>query len=424
MPSPVKPPKGGVTVQVRLPKRHSGQQRIHDNAKRFTVIMCGRRFGKTKDGCRWIADGALKGERCGWFAPDYKILGDAWRELLEWLGPMIASKNESEKRIELVNGAILEFWTLDSPDAGRSRKYHRVVIDEAGLVSSLMERWSQAIRPALADYQGSARFYGTPKGSRSAFTALFNRGLDPNEPDWASFRAPTTENPYIAPEEIEAAKRDMTPEEWLQEFGAVPMESSGNPFGLDALKKCTGDLSKEPPMVYGADLARAVDYTVLIGLDAWGRVCRIHRWQGPWATTKAKIAELEQENESLRESLKEYKESFKILRKQINEVQTFNAKLAYVNKLFSKGGLTNEEKIKIAEDFDRTNNAEEAKVLFNKIISENKEFKDGKTDKLRNKLKSATPAATPSTQTETLYESKEMSRMKLLAGIKYNTSEK
>lgn len=140
---------------------------------------------------------------------------------------------------------------------------------------------------------------------------------------------------------------------------------------------------------------------------------------------EAKNAELEQENESLRESLKEYKESFKILRKQINEVQTFNAKLAYVNKLFSKGGLTNNEKIQIAEDFDRAGTAEEAKRIYNKIISENKEFKDSKSDKLRNKLKSAKPAAiTPSTQTETLYENKEVSRMKLLAGIKSNTSEK
>lgn len=299
MPSAQKAPKGGQTVRVTLPKRHPGQQRIHDHATRFAVIMCGRRYGKTKDGCRWIADGALAGELCGWFAPQFKVLGDAWRELLDWLGPVIASKNEQDKRIELVTGGVIECWTLDNPDAGRSRKYHRVVVDEAGLVADLMGRWSQAIRPTLVDYQGSARFYGTPKGRRSGFVGLFNRGLDANEPEWSAFRAPTMENPHIPAEEIEAARRDMTPEEFAQEFEAIPMDDGANPFGLDAIQSALGDLSPEPPVVYGADLARAVDFTVVIGLDAWQRVCRVERWQAPWAVTKTKIAALAKGNGEL-----------------------------------------------------------------------------------------------------------------------------
>lgn len=134
---------------------------------------------------------------------------------------------------------------------------------------------------------------------------------------------------------------------------------------------------------------------------------------------EANTVELEKENKSLRESLKEYKESFKILRKQINEVQTFNAKLAYVNKLFSKGGLTNGEKIQIAENFDKVSTVEEAKVLYNQIISEGNKLTEGKTEQLKSKLKSAaTTAIEPATKSETLYESKEMSRMQQLAGIK------
>ena len=135
------------------------------------------------------------------------------------------------------------------------------------------------------------------------------------------------------------------------------------------------------------------------------------------AHNEAKIAELTEENESLKESLKEYKESFKVLRKQINEVQTFNAKLAYVNKLFSKGGLTNDEKVKIAESFDETNTVEEAKTLYNKIISESTDLSNEKTEQLKSKLKSTSPSITPVTKTEALYENKEVARMKLLAGI-------
>jgi hypothetical protein len=135
------------------------------------------------------------------------------------------------------------------------------------------------------------------------------------------------------------------------------------------------------------------------------------------AQQEAKLAELTKENESLKESLREYKESFKVLRKQINEVQTFNAKLAYVNKLFSKGGLTNDEKVQIAESFDNVETIEEAKSLYNKIINENTTLSEGKTEQLKSKLKSKNPAVV-STKTEALYESTEVSRMKQLAGIR------
>lgn len=295
MPAARTPPKGGQTVEVRLPKRHPGQVRLNANPARFKVTMCGRRWGKTADGVRWVADGAIASESCGWFAPEYKVLGDAWRDLIGCLAPIIRSKHEQDKRIELVTGGVIECWTLDNPDAGRSRKYHRVVVDEAGLVPDLLTRWRQAIRPTLVDYKGSARFYGTPKGRRSGFVALFARGNDPEESEWASFRAPTVENPHIPAEEVEAARRDLTPEEFAQEFEGVPMDDGANPFGLDAIAQAVGDLSLEPPVVYGADLARALDHTVLLGLDAWGRVCRLHRWQAPWAVTVDQILRLTRE---------------------------------------------------------------------------------------------------------------------------------
>jgi hypothetical protein len=147
-------------------------------------------------------------------------------------------------------------------------------------------------------------------------------------------------------------------------------------------------------------------------------VAPVHALNENKAHNEAKLAELSKENESLRQSLKEYKESFKVLRKQINEVQTFNAKLAYVNKLFSKGGLTNDEKVQIAESFDEVETVEEAKTLYNKTINENKSFSSSKTEQLKSKMKSTSPNVAPSTKSEALYESKEISRMKKLAGIK------
>jgi hypothetical protein len=40
-----------------------------------------------------------------------------------------------------------------------------------------------------------------------------------------------------------------------------------NPFGLRHIKQCTFDLSSEPSICYGVDLAKSFDYTVELGLD-------------------------------------------------------------------------------------------------------------------------------------------------------------
>ena len=128
------------------------------------------------------------------------------------------------------------------------------------------------------------------------------------------------------------------------------------------------------------------------------------------AQYESKLDGLKKENASLKVALKEYKESFVVLRKQINEVQTFNAKLAYANKVFTKGGLTNEEKNIIAEQFDNCNTADEAKSLYNKLIKENAIVSKPKSMKMPQ-------AASTSSTKGALYENKETIRMKQLAGI-------
>jgi hypothetical protein len=72
-----------LTLDVTLPRPHAGQIRLDEALKgaRFGVVMCGRRFGKTKYGIYRACRAALEGERVGWFAPTYKYALEAWREI-------------------------------------------------------------------------------------------------------------------------------------------------------------------------------------------------------------------------------------------------------------------------------------------------------------------------------------------------------
>lgn len=281
------------SVRVTLPKLHAGQVRVRAGLARFNSVMCGRRFGKTEFGMHEAATTAMGGKRVGWFAPTYKIMDDAYRELLARLAKVIdhAASDKQQKRIVLISGGEIEFWSLENPESGRSRKYHLVIVDEAGIVRNLTMAWQQAIRPTLTDFKGRAIFLGTPKG-RGEFIRLHSKG-EAGDADWASFRCPTTDNPYIDAAEVEDARRDLPDEVFAQEYEGVPADDGGNPFGLAAIASCVGPLSDAEPVTWGVDLARAVDFTVAVGLDKQGRVCALERWnQRSWSDTTDRLVAL------------------------------------------------------------------------------------------------------------------------------------
>ena len=259
-------------------------------AQRFNVLECGRRWGKTQLGLALSVVGCARGWPCGWFAPTYKYLLEPERDCLRVLDPIVKSYSKQEHRIDLTTGGCLDFWTMDNPDAGRSRKYRRVVIDEGGIVRDLEACWTEGIRPTLADMMGDAWFLGTPKG-QTYFHRLWVRGQS-GEQGWKSWRMGTVTNPFIPPEEIEAARRDMLPSVFAQEFEGVPADDGGNPFGLSAIAACVGQMSTKPACVYGIDLAKSMDWVVCTGLDDQCCVCSQDRWQGPWRDTTKRLERL------------------------------------------------------------------------------------------------------------------------------------
>ena len=271
-------------LKVQLTAPHDSQREILRESKRWNILECGRRYGKTSLG-QWLAAMSAIDHHApvGWFSPTYKSLAEVWREMTRTLQPLTVTKSETEKRIELLTGGSIDFWSLDNTDSGRGRKYKRVVIDEASIVRDLQEAWEQAIRPTLTDLRGDAWFLGTPKG-RNFFHVLFQRGQDGRE-GWKSWRRGTADNPYMPADEIEEARRDLPDHVFRQEFEGVPADDGGSPFGIDAIRGCIGLMSTAEPVVVGVDLAKSVDWSVAIGLDRDGAVCMFERFQSPWQVT-------------------------------------------------------------------------------------------------------------------------------------------
>jgi len=74
--------------------------------------------------------------------------------------------------------------------------------------------------------------------------------------------------------------------------------------------------------------------------------------------------EKESKTEQVTAELNEAYSVIKYLRSKLNEVNLLNAKLLFVNKLFRKGQLTEAQKVKIIETFDRAKNVRETKLIY------------------------------------------------------------
>jgi len=221
-------------------------------------------------------------KKVAYITPTYLLSKIFFTELIKQLPDRIVTANKTDLTIEFSNGGFIRFFTGENIDALRGLKFHLVIIDEASYISDLEQGWNNSIRPTLTDFKGKAIFLSTPKG-RNFFYSLF---VKHNEPEWESFKFSTYDNPFIDPIEIDAAKAQLPHSVFEQEYMANPMENAANPFGMEHINKCTKELSTQSTEVWGIDLAKSFDWTVIIGMDRNGNTTQFYRFQKDWLQTK------------------------------------------------------------------------------------------------------------------------------------------
>lgn len=260
---------------------HPGQSEVVTSSTRFNVVDCGRRWGKTLLGTKLCKPTISQGHHVGWFAPSYKLMLEVWDELRRSAAGLLERSNKTEMRMHFKGGGTLDLWSLDNVDAGRGRRYHLVIVDEAAMVRNLIDAWQYSVRPTLTDFRGGAWFFSTPKG-RNGFWQMYQWGLDPLEPDWSCWQMPTASNPYIDAEEIEAARRSLPERVFQQEYLAEFLEDSGYVFRRvnDAVAECWQEHNKDGHQyVIGVDWGKMNDFTVITVIDVAERaVCYIDRF--------------------------------------------------------------------------------------------------------------------------------------------------
>jgi hypothetical protein len=159
---------------------------------------------------------------------------------------LLAIRPAAAPVIRTKTGGRLDFWTLENNIAGRARRYHRIVIDEAAFTKdgdnktdgSMMEIWEKSIKPTLYDYGGEVLVSSNSAG-KNPDNFFYNICTD-SQYGFEEFHATTMDNPVL-PKRLQ----NETAEAWMERRAKY----------LDDLK--TGN----DPLVYAQEyLAEFVDW--------------------------------------------------------------------------------------------------------------------------------------------------------------------
>ena len=190
---------------------------LHNRKTRFLACVAHRRAGKTVACVHELNKQAMTstGARYAYIAPHYVQAKDvAWDYLKQAAAPIPGVQfNESELKVTYPTGSTVRLYGADNYDRLRGLALWGVVLDEYGDMDP--RAWSEVIRPALADHAGWAIFIGTPKGDNH-FREICDRAQ--HSDDWAFLKLKASETGLLNQDELNAARLDMTEEQYAQEF--------------------------------------------------------------------------------------------------------------------------------------------------------------------------------------------------------------
>lgn len=136
---------------------------------------------------------------------------------------------------------------------------------------------------------------------------------------------------------------------------------------------------------------------------------------------KIKAAKVVRKNRMLESKLSQYKKALRGMKGQLSEMNLFNAKLLYANKLMQNRDLSMKQQRHIVESLDEAKTMGEAKILFeslSKSLVSSKPASRGSNLTESTIRRSSSSASAPVRSAQPLTESVALNRWATLAGIK------
>lgn len=192
--------------------------------KRFGVLVCHRRFGKTVLGVNVNQQTALMCQkerpRVLYIGPTYtQAKATSFDYMQHYARPIPGvTVNQSELRIDYPNGGQARIYGADNPDSLRGLYGDRAVLDEFGLHPA--KTFSEVVGPLLVDRGGSALFLGTPNGKNQFYEIAQHAKARQaaGDPEWFFAEYKASQTGLLDAAYLEQARALMTADEYAQEF--------------------------------------------------------------------------------------------------------------------------------------------------------------------------------------------------------------
>jgi hypothetical protein len=252
---------------------HRFQRAIHERARRFTVCVAHRRFGKTYLAVMTLIDSAVRTRkpdaRFSYVAPFLKQAKRVSWDYAKRFSARIPGIEirEGDLIINYPNGSRLSLFGADNPEAMRGVYNDGAVLDE--MADFRPDVWPEIIRPTLSDRRGWAFFIGTPKGVNQ-FSELYGHATGGTDPEWAGMMYRADETDLIDAKELASARAIMSDAQYRQEFLCDFSASADNVLitidivSAAAKKDFRRDEIDGAPKIIGVDVARFGDDRTVI----------------------------------------------------------------------------------------------------------------------------------------------------------------
>ena len=188
------------------------------DSRRFGVLICHRRFGKTVLAISRLVRNACEGNstyRGAYIAPTYRQAKDVSWDYLKKLASAVDAKiNESELRVDFPHGARIKLYGAENPDSLRGLDICDVVFDEVAQMP--LSTWTEIVQPMILAKKGTALFMGTPKGKNALWEVWDNASRD--DKNWVRQMYKASETGILTDEDLELARQGMSESQYEQEF--------------------------------------------------------------------------------------------------------------------------------------------------------------------------------------------------------------
>lgn len=208
-------------VKINIEARKAFQPFLN-SSKRFSVLVCHRRAGKTVAVIQKLIKEALTNKRKGsaplrfaYIAPTRDQAKDiAWSYLKDYTSKIPGvSVNEAELRITLPNKAQIRLYSGDNYERMRGLYFDGVVSDEDADIDP--NAFLYVILPCLMDYDGWHCRIGTPKG-KNAFWKAYTKAI--RDDDKYAMKLKASESGILSENSQKTMRDLMTKDAWDQEM--------------------------------------------------------------------------------------------------------------------------------------------------------------------------------------------------------------